>query len=81
VPLLTDADYIRKEPAITTYEKGNISVEKGDWNFIQYIDGSEELYNHAKDPKEFRNVINVKENHAIIKELRAYVAHLKKEKR
>jgi len=80
VPLLSDANYKRKEPAITTYEKGNISVEKNDWNFIQYKDGSEELYNHATDPKEFKNVINVKENQAIVKELRAYVTHLKKEK-
>ncbi|QBN20479.1 sulfatase [Flavobacterium nackdongense] len=77
VPLLTDANYKRKEPAITTYEKGNISVEKNDWNFIQYKDGSEELYNHATDPKEFKNVIKVKENQAIIKELRAYVTKLK----
>ena len=78
MPLLADENYKRIEPAITTYEKGNISIEKEDWNFIQYKDGSEELYNHTTDPKEFKNIIKVKGNEAIIKELRNYVTVLKK---
>ena len=78
VPLLTDSTYKRKEPALVTYEKGNISAQKNEWNFIQYQDGSEELYNHLNDPKEFKNIINEKGNEKLKIELRSYVEKLKK---
>lgn len=80
VPLLTNPSYVRKEPAIVTYEKGNLSVEKNEWNYIQYKDGSEELYNHKTDPKEFKNIISQIGNESIKKELRAYVDNMKNRK-
>ena len=78
VPLLTNVDYIRKEPVLITYEKGNISARINEWNFIQYIDGSEELYNHKTDPHEFKNIINIVENVAVVNELKSAVLNLKK---
>ena len=78
VPLLKDRNYVRKEPVLVTYEKGNVSARKNEWNFIQYIDGSEELYNHKSDPHEFRNIINSVENVAVVNELKSAVVNLKK---
>ena len=78
VPLLKDPNYVRKEPVLVTYEKGNVSARKNDWNFIQYIDGSEELYNHKSDPHEFKNIINNVENVAVVNELKSAVVNLKK---
>ena len=78
VPLLKDPNYVRKEPVLVTYEKGNVSARKNEWNFIQYIDGSEELYNHKSDPHEYRNIINNVENVAVVNELKSAVVNLKK---
>ena len=76
-PLLIDENYKRNEPAIVTYEKGNISIQKDIWNFIQYKDGSEELYNHTTDPYEYKNIINDSDNESIKDELRSYIKNLK----
>lgn len=42
--------------AITTYGRNNHAVVANGYRYIQYEDGSEELYDHWKDPYEFTNV-------------------------
>lgn len=45
-------------PAITTHNHDNHGIRTDNWRFIQYADGSEELYDLKKDPDEFNNLVN-----------------------
>ena len=45
-----------KRPALTTTNKGNHSIRSDRWRYIRYSDGSEELYDHEKDPNEWHNL-------------------------
>jgi arylsulfatase A-like enzyme len=56
VPWLNDPDLPRGEPAYTTWGRGNYSVRTRNWRYTRYFDGSEELYNHAKDGQEWENL-------------------------
>lgn len=55
-PLLGDPAADWDQPAITTHGRGNHSVRFGDWRYIRYADGSEELYDQATDPLEYTNL-------------------------
>lgn len=41
---------------LSTYGKGNHAVRSENWRYIQYRDGSNELYNHDHDPNEWYNL-------------------------
>lgn len=56
LPQLKDADAAREWPAITTHNHDNHGVRSKDWRYIQYADGSEELYNMKQDPNEWHNL-------------------------
>jgi arylsulfatase A-like enzyme len=56
VPLLQDPTRQWDYPALTTYGKGNHAARSERWRYIRYADGSEELYDHQKDPNEWTNV-------------------------
>ena len=56
VPLLNDPDAPRSTPAITTRQGQHHSVRTDRWRYIRYGDGSEELYDHAADPMEWKNL-------------------------
>lgn len=56
VPLLKNANAPRREPAITTYFKGNHTIRTEWWRYIKYADGGEELYDRKKDPMEWTNL-------------------------
>jgi arylsulfatase A-like enzyme len=45
-----------QHPAITTHGRGNHSVRTAKERYIRYADGSEEYYDHAKDPYEWKNL-------------------------
>ena len=55
VPLLRDPvqDW---HPALMTMGKGNHAIRSDRWRYIRYKDGSEELYDHSKDPWEWTNL-------------------------
>ena len=55
LPQLNDASHVRKWPAITTHNHDNHGIRSRDWRFIQYADGTEELYNMRTDPNEWFN--------------------------
>jgi len=55
-PLLKDARAKRVWPAITTHNRDNHSVRSERWRYIRYADGSEELYDHRRDPNEWTNL-------------------------
>jgi choline-sulfatase len=56
VPQLIDASRSRRWPAITTHNADNHGIRSRDWRFIQYADGTEELYDMRKDPNEWENL-------------------------
>ena len=55
-PLLVDPGIDWRQPAITTYGEGRFSVRSGQWRYIRYPNGDEELYDHRSDPHEFSNL-------------------------
>ena len=56
MPQLKNAKAERKWPAITTHNHDNHGVRSEHWRFIQYADGSQELYDMRKDPNEWNNL-------------------------
>ena len=57
VPQLQNAEAPRKWPAITTHNHDNHAIRTENWRYIRYADGSEELYDMAKDPNEWSNLL------------------------
>ena len=56
VPLLKDPAAAWDRPAITTFGRDNHAVRSERWRYIRYSDGSEELYDHTRDPNEWTNL-------------------------
>ncbi len=57
-PLLMVGDNSLERGIITTYDFGDYSVRYKNWHYINYVDGSEELYDLEKDPNEWHNLAN-----------------------
>ena len=58
VPLMKNPKREWKHPAITSFGLGNYSVRSTNYRFIQYFDGSRELYDLRDDPHEWKNLID-----------------------
>jgi len=58
VPLLHDPKIPRERPALTTWRRNNHSLRFRHWRYVRYSDGTEELYDHRKDPMEWNNLLN-----------------------
>jgi len=56
VPLLRDPGADWDRPILTTYGRTNHTLRTKRYRYIRYEDGSEELYDHASDPNEWRNL-------------------------
>ncbi len=56
VPLLRDPQLVTDRVVHTAFDKGNHSMRSNRWRYIRYADASEELYDHAMDPHEWRNL-------------------------
>jgi choline-sulfatase len=72
-PLLTAADAEWDRPAITTFGPNNHSIRSERWRYIRYDDGSEELYDHDKDPRERTNLATSPEHRSVIKKLSQWI--------
>jgi arylsulfatase A-like enzyme len=68
-PLLADPKAAWDRPALTTHGYQNHAVRTEDWRYIRYADGSEELYDEAKDPYEWTNLANKPEMGCVKKDL------------
>ena len=55
-PQLKDPKQSRPWPAITTHNQGNHAIRSKTHRYIQYADGTEELYDMVVDPKEWQNL-------------------------
>jgi len=58
VRLLRDPDARWERPAVTEFNRGQCAVRSQRYRYIRYSDGSEELYDHETDPREWNNVAN-----------------------
>jgi len=54
--LLEEPDKNWEKPVLITHGPGNFAVRLGNWRYIRYQNGDEELYDVKKDPKEFDNL-------------------------
>lgn len=72
-PQLRNPKAKRLWPAITTANQNNHAVVTDKWRFIQYADGSQELYNELKDPNEWTNLSSKPEYKNVIKELKKWL--------
>ena len=52
--------------AKVTYGRGNHAVRSERWRYIRYADGSEELYDHTRDPHEWTNLAGDPKHAAVI---------------
>lgn len=75
VPLLKNPSLPWDGVALTTHGYLNHAIRDGRYRYIRYADGSEELYDHQRDPYEFDNLAGHTEM-AAVKSLLA--AHLPK---
>ena len=66
VPLLKNPKAKWDRPAIMTQGKGNHAVRSDRYRYIRYADGTEELYDHDKDPWEHTNLAKNAEFAAVI---------------
>ncbi|MFV0377648.1 MAG: sulfatase [Mangrovibacterium sp.] len=57
VPLLKKPDAKWKYPSVTTYLKDNYSIRDERFRYIQYYDGTSELYDHKLDKNEYNNIM------------------------
>ncbi|MEX0321533.1 MAG: sulfatase [Puniceicoccaceae bacterium] len=73
VPLLQNAEASWKRPSITTYRQNDHAVRDERWRYIRYHDGSEELYDHSKDPNEWKNLAGDPEYKAVKARLRRWL--------
>jgi arylsulfatase A-like enzyme len=55
-PLLKDVDASWEHVALSTLGQNNHAVRDKRWRYIQYADGSTELYDHETDPNEWNNL-------------------------
>ena len=73
LPLLKGNKANWKRPALMTYKKGNHALRADRWRYIRYADGTEELYDHEKDPNEWDNLAQEPKYSAIIDSYRKWL--------
>lgn len=73
VPLLKNPNSRWDYPAITTYDYSEFSIRTERWRYTRYIDDSEELYDHRKDPEEWENLAYNPDHNKIKKDLSLHI--------
>ena len=73
LPLLKNPNATWIRPALMTYMRGNHAVRDRRWRYIRYADGTEELYDHQKDPNEWYNIAGDPENAKVIHRLKQWL--------
>ena len=72
-PVLQDVSRESPWPAICTHGPGNHAVITGQWRYIRYADGSQELYNITTDPDEWNNLALNEAYNPVIDQLSRYL--------
>ncbi len=73
VPLMREPDRNWPHPAITSFGPGNYGIRTTYHRYIQYHDGSQELYDHRSDPHEWYNLARRPDQASVLKTLAAHV--------
>ncbi len=73
VPLMKNPQREWKHPAITSFGLGNYSIRSTNYRFIQYFDGSRELYDLRDDPHEWKNLIENPKMTQLIQEHASFI--------
>ena len=73
VPLMKNPKREWKHPAITSFGLGNYSIRSTHFRFIQYFDGSQELYDLRDDPHEWKNLIDNPKMKQVIHEHASFI--------
>lgn len=72
VPLLADPDADWSHVALThLHQPGSFGLSQGNWRYIRYAGGGEELYDIKADPYEWKNLATVEDQQAVLERLRA----------
>lgn len=58
-PLIVQKKSNWDKPAITSYGKNNHAIQTERYRYLHFEDGSEELYDHHRDPNEWHNIADV----------------------
>jgi arylsulfatase A-like enzyme len=72
-PLLSDTNVDWNLPVTVDYQMGNTSVYLDNWHYIQYHDGSGELYDLKADPNEWENLAGLEEHVSLINSLKDHI--------
>ena len=75
---LHDAAAKREHPAITTHNHDNHGIRSENWRYIQYADGSAELYDMVNDPNEWTNLIERNELQEIVDWHKSFIPKVNK---
>ena len=73
VPLIKNTKANWEHPAVTAIGRGTWSIRDTRWRFIQYFDGSRELYDLKNDPEEWKNLYGDKAYGKVAKHLAKHV--------
>lgn len=76
-PLLMNPQATWTHPAITTHGRKNHAVRTEQYRYIQYADGSQELYDHKSDPNEWKNLADDNNLKSVISRLQTHLEPLK----
>ncbi len=71
--LMKDPDAPWDEATVTTFGYKNYGVRSGQYRYIVYEDGSEELYDHANDMWEWTNLADKPKFAAVKKDMRKWI--------
>ena len=72
LPLLEDPSATR-DVAFLSYGPENTAAQSERYRYLRYEDGSEELYDHKKDPHEWTNLIGDKKHDDLRRKMRGQV--------
>ncbi len=73
VPLLRDSSASFRAATVMTYGRNNHAVRTPLYRFIQYADGSEELYDHRNDELEWKNLAQEARYKGVVEGLRRWL--------
>ena len=72
-PLLSSNDADWKRPVTVDFQEGNTCVYMNNWHYIQYHDGTGELYDLETDPNEWKNLSAQGKYASLIDSLKGFI--------
>ena len=76
VPIIESVIDTTENYAITTFGMNNHGIRSSEFRYIQYEDGSDELYDHLKDPNEWYNQTGKAKYRDVKKKLRKHLPNI-----